>query len=89
MSDNQNADVQAELTALRAEVERLKSHGETAGGEDPWKGLKEYSKAIEEGRMNDFLYDRSAPTWVNNLGVTIVFVAWIGAFTYLYLSSNP
>lgn len=84
MSQNEDPDVKAELAALRAEVERLK--GDTAVGDDPWKGLKEYSKSIEEGRLNDFLYDRGAPAWVQNLGVGYVFLFCAGIFAFIFFS---
>lgn len=89
MSDNQNPDVHAELAALRTEVERLRTREDETQEDNEWRGLKEYSKAIEEGRINEFLYDRSAPAWVQNIGVAYVFITCLAMFLFIYFSSNP
>lgn len=61
-----------EVARLKAEVAELRARQEGADGEDPWRGLKDYSKAIEEGRMNDFLMERSASPLERRLIATFV-----------------
>lgn len=73
-----------EVARLRAEVAELRAERDRATGEDPWRGMKEYSKAIEEGRMNDFLIERSASPLERKLITGFVLTMMVGGAIYIF-----